>query len=130
MKLLLLSCIAFVLLSCASQSNTNTLVLDYDDFGPQVIAHEIIGMQWWQWQNHGESRPTFYDIKVVVYNNLSLESVKMLYPVNEARREDYRYVSYKTAINYLDAKISDNVMPVVSERLTTTKSRIVNQLAK
>ena len=45
------------------------LVFDYEDFGPQAMAYQTFGMQWWQWDSHGDSNPnTKYDIKIIVYH--------------------------------------------------------------
>jgi hypothetical protein len=72
---------ALLIAGCAHSEVKSMLVLDYDDFGPQAAAYELLGMQWWQWQAHGESRPNKCDIKVVVYEGVSLGSVKQQYPV-------------------------------------------------
>jgi len=83
----------------------HTLLLDYDDFGPQVIAHELIGMQWFQWDAHGdESRKE--KIVVVVYSGQGKEAVSKQFPVNRATKQDYRYVSQKAALDFLDKQIT------------------------
>jgi len=38
-------------------SRQEVVLLDYNDFGPQIIAQEVISMEWWQWQDHGDSDP-------------------------------------------------------------------------
>lgn len=129
MKPLIFACFAVVLFSCANQQINNTIVLDYEDFGPQVLSHEIVGMQWWQWQSREDSKLAFYDIKVVVYRNIPIEAVKSLYSVKEKKLKDYRYLSYENAMQYLDESISENVLPVVTERLKNTKAKIVTHLA-
>lgn len=97
------------------------VVLSYEDFGRQVMAHEALGMQWWQWQTRGDSRPTEYDIKVAVFQG-SGDEVKSLYPVVEHKTQDYRYITYQNAINYLDSAIVENALPLVTERLMDTRA--------
>ena len=114
--------------ACSSDINENVVVFNYKDFGPQVIASEVIGMEWWQWQRHGESRPTQYDVKVVVYRKVALDYVKKKYPVVSEQNKDYRYLEYYTAINYLDDKIDENIIEDVTVRLKETRKRILNKL--
>ena len=120
--------IAILITGCLNSNNQNTLVFRYSDFGPQVIASEIIGMEWWQWQSHGESRPTKYDIKVVVYNKIDIADVKKLYPVIEKQNQDYRYLEKSTALEYLDEKIKENTIELVTNTLITTRDKIKNTL--
>lgn len=66
------------------------IVVSYAEFGPQVMAHELIGNEWYQWNTQGPDDPnTFDDVKVVIYRNMSLEDVKRKYPVNEKKKEDF-----------------------------------------
>ena len=121
-----LACVGLV--GCGHKPAT-TMVLDYDDFGPQVAAHEVIGMAWWQWDSHGDPDPrTRYDIKVVVYRDISLEQVQGQLPVDEEKRQDFRYLTYAQAISYLDETIREGVLPEVTDRLRETKSRIEEEL--
>lgn len=56
--------------ACVNQqtlTSASPFLLGYDDFEPQIIAHELLGMGWWQWESHDEFRPAQYDIAVVVY---------------------------------------------------------------
>ena len=115
-------------IACTNQVKQNSVMLDYSDFGPQVIASEIIGMEWWQWQSHGESRPMEDIIKVVVYRDISLEKVKALYPVNPEKRKDYRYLEYKKAFDFLEEKIQENVIEKVTNKLKVTKTKLANGL--
>lgn len=118
---------ALLAVSCSVQSfhkSTSTLVLDYEDFGPQVIAHEILGMEWWQWASHGNSRPTKYDIQVVVYRNMNLDDVSKLYPVSKELKHDYRYLKYADAVHYLKNRIYENIEPSVTGRLKKTLNTI------
>ena len=81
------------------------VVLTYKDFGPQSSAYELIGMEWWQWETHGDSRPREYPINVVVYWNQSLNQTKINYPVDRSNERDYRYIGYAPAIAYLEKTI-------------------------
>ena len=125
---LCLSCSAFA--ACSQDKAGEILVLSYDNFGPQVIAGEIVGMEWWQWQSHGESRRVDYDVKVVVYRNLRKEVVEKDYPVIPEDEKDFRYLEYDVALAYLDEKINENIMDSVTERLRNTKQEIVDMLGK
>jgi hypothetical protein len=91
----------------ASVAGAKDRVLPYEAFGPQVVAHELIGMEWWQWDSHGDSEPRKYPIKVVVYWNQSLEETKKRYPVVREKEQDYRYVEYETAKRHLAEKAKD-----------------------
>ena len=117
-----------LLIGSAHAETKNMVVLDYDDFGPQAAAYELLGMDWWQWQSHGESRPQKYDIKVVVYKDVPIDSVKQKYPVVEKESKDYRYVSYDEAIQYLDEMIQENFMPDLTTKLEQTKQRLLKVL--
>ncbi len=99
--------VTFILFSCNIPPK-HYAVFDYEDFGPQAMAWEKIGMQWWQWDNHGDSDPNYkYDIKVVVYRKIPLERIKALFPVSKTKKKDFRYFEYRDAIRYLDKQISD-----------------------
>ncbi|WP_444928678.1 hypothetical protein ACJJIF_12460 [Microbulbifer sp. SSSA002] len=127
LRILILVC--FLLASgCSDDTSKNTVVLNYNDFGPQVIASEIIGMEWWQWQDHGESRPRDYDIKVVVYRKVALDEIKKIYSINPDQEQDYRYLKYEAAIIFLDKKIEDNVIDEVTIRLQKTRDFLTDKL--
>jgi hypothetical protein len=107
-------------LGCAHRSPPS-LVLPYAAFGPQVAAHEVIGFEWYQWQSHGDSRPSVRDdVRVVVYDGLSLNRVQREYPVVEGKRQDYRYLSLRQALKYIDGLTNDLPSLVdTRERITT-----------
>ena len=91
--------------SC-SNDDKRILILSYNDFGPQLMAWETFGMQWWQWDQHGDSDPnTKYDIKIAVYRDIPLQEVKERFPVVKEFKRDYRYVEYDEAIKFLDKNI-------------------------
>jgi hypothetical protein len=119
-----------LLCSCAGrpQAGGTAALFAYEDFGPPAMADELLGMDWPQWQAHGDSRPAKYDIKVVVYRNVGLDQVKKQYPVVPEQNKDYRYVEYAQAIRYLDSNIAENALASLTERLKATKAKIVQQL--
>lgn len=126
MKIILTIFALLTLLSCNSNSSAKIIVLNYDDFGPQIIAYEVIGMGWWQWEDHGDSRPKKYDIKVVIYKDINLEKVKSLYPTDSKKEKDYRYLEYRLAMKYLDSRIEENVEAAVTKKLLSTKKTLLN----
>jgi hypothetical protein len=104
-KISYLSAITLLIAGCANAPK-GYAVFEYEDFGPQSMAWETIGMQWWQWNNHGGSRPdNKYDIKVVVYRNIPLEQIKTLFPVDKSKKNDFRYLEYHDSIEYLDEQM-------------------------
>ncbi len=112
-------------LSCTVNQNTHTLLLDYDEFGPPVVAHKIIGMDWWQWEGHGDSRPRKYAIKVVVYKNIDLKDIENKFPVNSSLKQDYRYVEYSVAIDYLNELIGEGVLKALTDKMVGTRTKII-----
>jgi hypothetical protein len=117
-----------LLIACTAPAKPHVSLLNYSDFGPQVIASEVVGMEWWQWQPHGDPRPRPYPIKVAVFRDMSLDDVKKQFPVDEARELDYRYLQYETAMRYLDAKITEDVLPEVTAKLKATRARLTAEL--
>ena len=83
------------------------VALPYSAFGPQAAAYELIGMEWWQWDSHGDSKPREYPIKVVVYWNQTKEETEKRYPVDQSKQQDFRYVEYSKGIEYLARTIED-----------------------
>ena len=115
---------------CATAPD-GTMVLKYHDFGPQVAAYGTIGMECWQWENHGDPAPGHqYDVHVVVYRDVPLELVQQAYPVMRDKEQDYRYLPYGKALAYLDERIQENILPELTAKLRETKSRIEKQLGK
>jgi hypothetical protein len=115
-----------LLAGCAAtrEPYAGMVVLSYDELGPQVAVHELIGYEWYQWNSHGDSDPNkFDDVKVVVYRNIPLEKVKEMYPVIVGK-QDYRYLDYEAAINYLNKMEGEPYL----EHLQKTKKKIVEQL--
>ncbi|MEM0969040.1 MAG: hypothetical protein AAF191_13210 [Verrucomicrobiota bacterium] len=91
----------------SAPSYADEVLLPYESFGPQVFAHEVIGMQWWQWQPQGGSVDREYPIQVVVYGDQSLEETKAKYPVDPTQEKDFRYLPRTRAISYLEALVTN-----------------------
>lgn len=110
----------------------HTLVLAYHDFGPQVLAAELLGMEWWQWEGGGSwELDDAFDVRVVVYRGMTLAEVQVEYPtvVGEA---DYRYVSYDEAVVYLDRSLAeiagDPSLLRLHGELLATRARVLRSL--
>jgi len=130
-----------ILWSCAESEKSNvaqvqkpkanTIVLSYDDFGPQVVSHEQIGMGWYQWNSQGPDDPNARDdVKVVVYRNISPDEVKRMYPVIE-EKQDYRYLEYQLALSLLKQYEQDpfwNDYKETKDRARQTREKILAQL--
>lgn len=114
--------------ACSSVVQTERyLVFKYSDFGPPVIATELLGVDWWQWQSHGDSRPKDYDIKVIVYDG-DLSEVKSRYPVSPDEGKDFRYIDISSALKYLDDNIRENILESVTKSLIYTRLRIIDEI--
>lgn len=101
------------------------------------MAWETIGMDWWQWDNHGDSDPrSRCDIKVVVYRDVPLERVKLMFPVRKEKNQDFRYLEYSKALEYLDKGIKEtrdeevSILKSLAERLRDTRKRILEALGR
>lgn len=111
-----------------SNRTQQILLINYDDFGPQAMSYLTIGKEWWQWQSTGSSNPRKkYDIKVIVYRGLEKTEVAKRFPISISKELDYRYLSYNSALDYLDAQIEENGRTSrLSKKLTMTRSKILN----
>lgn len=135
----LVAALAAVSLTCARERRaevrtpkSNTLVLRYQDFGPPSVSYALLGAEWYQWNSQGPDDPNADgdDVKVVVYRNVPLEEVRKEYPVVE-RKQDYRYVEYKVALELLNRYEADSFWdeyPETKEMMRRTKERILKQL--
>jgi len=122
----LLAVLAMLIISCSQVGAGRVLILNYPEFGPQAMAYETIGYRWWQWQSTGSDDPkTSFDIRVVVYKDMTKESVSKRYPVSESKRQDYRYLEYKEAISYLDTNIEEDIVPEVTSLLQKTRQKLI-----
>ena len=98
----------FMIGYCYANESESITILNYYDFGPQAMSYELIGYEWWQWEPYVDHRPdTRYNVKVIVYRNISLEKIKELYPVIKHIHQDYRYLKYDKAVKYLEDKIEE-----------------------
>jgi len=75
-----------------------------------------------------------YDIKVVVYRDISLNEFELLLPVSKTKKQAFRYIEYLDSIEYLNRNI-DKVKQIdeqwtinLKERLVRAKKRIQQEL--
>lgn len=112
---------------------SKTVVVQYEDFGPQVMSYRYIGMGWYQWDSEGGDDPNrTFDIRVVVYRNITLNEVEKMYPVIK-QKQDYRYLEYKAALELL-SKYDDpwwdelQSTKAAGNRALQTKQKILQEL--
>ena len=82
----------------------NSFVMKYSDFVPQGSSYELPGTNSRQ-EDYQASYDTS-DVKVVIYRNVDLATVKRTYPVI-AGKSDYRYIEYSEAIAFLEKRIEE-----------------------
>lgn len=100
--------VLLLLLASSLSVQAGSKEFKYDDFGPQVAVHELLGFGWFQWDSHGDEDPrTDPRIKVVVYWNEELEDVKRQYPVDQATFKDFRFLELGRAIEHLENLIPE-----------------------
>lgn len=106
-----------------TNSRTETLILSYSAFGPQAMAFETIGYEWYQRNRVGNCDPNAPQdyVRVVIYRYISLQEAKRRYPV-VMEKQDYRYLSYEDALAYLDEQEK-----VVSEIEEMSDSDLIRQ---
>lgn len=102
--------------------------MDYADFGPQAMAYNTLGRKRLPWDPAtpiiiGHSR-----IQVVVYRDIPLQTVRESYIPDPTSNTDYRYLQYGEALNYLDAKIEQNLLRKITDRLKQARATIVERL--
>lgn len=128
----------FIIGGCSTQieDKNKYLVLPYSSFGPSTMSGSLLGVEWFQWLPHGESRPKKYDVNVIIYHEISLTDVKSIYPTSQKKRVDYRYISYSDAISYFNRSIIDVInmeqegypLGNLSQELTSVKTHIIDEL--
>lgn len=128
MRNALVIALLLLLCNCATRIEKSTLVLEYTDFGPQAMAYKTLGPKNLQWEPNvpllvGQGR-----VFVVVYRDIPLADVAQYFPSDQAKRLDYRYLQYGDALNYLDARISQNLLRKVTQRLRETRQKIIYTL--
>ena len=117
----------FVLMLVCPAVLAEALVLHYADFGPQVVAHRLLGPEWWQWETHGDSDPkTQYLIRIVVYDEESESNVRTQYPLIPSENKDYRWIPLNQAIQYLDEEISKDTLERTTASLKKTRMQLIN----
>jgi hypothetical protein len=85
----------------------NSFVLSYPDFGPPSGSYELLGPEWYQWNEQGPDDPNGRDdVKIVIYRNVDLATVKRTYPVLKGKA-DYRYIEYSEAMGFLEKRIEE-----------------------
>jgi hypothetical protein len=87
-------------------NSEHIFVTDYADFGPPQLSDNLLGEKHWQWDDPENHKPVTYKIKVVVYRDVDIQSVKKSFPVIPEIKQDYRYVQYKDAQNYFDNELN------------------------
>lgn len=127
--------LSIVLSSCSQTARYHQYIhLTYSDFGPPSLAHPLIGLDYWQWDNHGDSRPKEYPIAVIVYRGVGLDQIKERFPVDRHKEKDYRYVAYPKAVTFLTDAIEklqsdkDYASPQLLNTLIATRARIQSAL--
>lgn len=130
--------VLFFLAASWAQAGSQTIILKYRDFGPPSLAWETIRMDWWQWDNHGDSDPrSRCNIYVVVYRGIPLDKVKGMYPVRKKINQDFRYLEYSKALEYLDKTIKElserkndevGTFEDLAQELRNTRKKIVDAL--
>ena len=81
--------------------------MKYADFGSPISSDELFGSEAFQRSNQRVVElSSGDDIKIVVYRNVDLATVKRTYP-ELGGKSVYRYVEYSQAIGYLDKQIEE-----------------------
>ena len=119
-----------------ASAQRNSLVLEYEDFGPQSAVYDVLGYQWFQWNTHGDPDPRKVDnIKVVVYRStLPLSVVSRMYPVEKEKLQDYRHIDCQSALQLIDRNILEiksnefEGANLLLKRLKKTRARIEREL--
>lgn len=124
-----------LILGCAhpAVAPNRYIELTYKDFGPPSLAEALLGSDYWQWDNHGDSRPREYPIGVIVYRHIDLNAIEQKFPVVEEKSRDYRYVEYEQAITFLNDALkdleahADEIPPEMIRTLKGTRGKIESQ---
>lgn len=128
MKIWLVLAMCLLCGGCASRITKSTVVFEYADFGPQAMAYRVLGPKNLQWEPEVPIMIGQGKVYVVVYRGIPLEAVANHFPPDRSRNQDYRYIQYGEALNYLDAKIERNLLRRVTERLRRTREAIIDTL--
>ncbi|GGB21935.1 hypothetical protein [Agarivorans gilvus] len=139
MRTLLMLLLSVWMISSCSQApiEKHTYVLPYKSFGTPSMSGKLLGVEWFQWNAHGDSRPIAYPVNIVVYRGITLKEAEATYPVNPEAEMDYRYVEYSDALSYFDKNIvevnemAEEGYPMgrLAEQLEDTRSLIIDAFA-
>src|SRR5687767_13206565 len=85
----------------------NSFVMKYADFGSPISSDELFGSEAFQRSDQRVVElSSGDDIKIVVYRNVDLATVKRTYPELGAKSV-YRYVEYSQGMDYLNKRIEE-----------------------
>ena len=90
----------FFTLHNSRSSFPNAFAMDYSDFKPESISYQLLGQRSSQAEGNSEA-----EVKVVIYRNIDLASVKESYPTLKGKY-DYRFVEYHEALDFLSQQIA------------------------
>jgi len=107
------------------------IVLDYDDFGPQAMAHELLGLDCYSFGDCCCSEPDDeFDVRVVVHDGASEAAARARYPTGPDRG-DYRIIDVAAARRFVDAQLADlatwppeDRLPALEATLRATRERL------
>jgi hypothetical protein len=113
----------------------STLILEYRDFGPEEMARELLGYGRWQWDNITSAGDpnNQKEIKVVIFDDhdvfgIPLDIVKQAHPVIKEKHQDYRYISQKQALEYLDRTLRARLDEEAASTLRKTRQLIHDRM--
>ena len=118
----------FLLGGCATRLQKSTIVLEYDDFGPQAMAYKLIGKKRMPWAPDTPVMIGEGHIYVVVYKGVPVEDLEIRYSADADANIDYRLVPYEQAITYLDTQIAQNILRKVTLKLEGTRTKVQSKL--
>lgn len=118
----------YLLAACATPVSKKVVILEYADFGPQAMAYSTLGRKRLSWDPTIPIIIGHAQIQVVVYRGVPLQVVRQNYPSLREQNIDVRYLQYGEALNYLDARIEQNLLARITERLKDARSKIIEQL--
>ena len=96
--------LSVVLCFSGCSDRRQVVVLSYSDFGPQVVAVDLLGPEWNPWDAHGDQLDPDVPIVVVVFDGISLEEARRQYPTVEGQ-SDFRWIPKRQAVEWLHARL-------------------------
>lgn len=133
LAILLWAACAPVAPSQAPSPEPPVVVLPYDAFGPQAMAHTLVGFAWWSWEGGGSYGPgDTFDVRVVVHRDGERAAAEQRWPTVPALEQDRRLVSRSEALGWLDERIAELAgepeFQGLREELRATRARIEREL--